>query len=101
MTTDTLTAEEIVGNAVFACRFEDLAWDEERDRIIAALESHGYVIEGRDRLAAMRRALMLAKDVLAQGGSITTRIAANGPTIGGVIDRAMISPTPTKSGGEG
>lgn len=40
-----------------------------------------------------RSALRLAKMAIAQGSTLNTRISANGPSIGEVIDRALNSPS--------
>jgi hypothetical protein len=40
-------------------------------------------------LGNMRKALELAKMTLRQGGNLETRIAANGPTVGEVIERGL------------
>ena len=49
----------------------------------------------KSELEKMRGAIRLAKAVLTQGGNIGTRIAANGPTIGEVLDRRLSSPHET------
>ena len=51
--------------------------------------------EERGNMEKLRNALTIARMAIEQGNPLTARIAANGPTIGTVIERALSSPDRT------
>ena len=72
---------------------ENILADAFKDKVINSGKlTERLIYERRDAVAEIERlrgAINLAKAILSQGGSITTLVAANGPTIESVIDAAL------------